>query len=758
MEHTGIEAILNADDPTEKRLALRSHAIEPYHLRLALQDEDPEVRGFAAHHPKLTPELIQEVINGDDRWLASHVLNRPDIRHHEIEQALKHDDLRLQASRHVACTPELKERLLQVDDLPEGLRRELETEKLGKNIGYLLYPKFGVSTPRNRGGFYTGRFSQYPANKDTGPEVKGVTVYNALSSGPISPERARFAIQVKPPKPVEAPTIENLMYLTDPKADMKEKIDSMAANLPRTKQIATDKKGFANESHETQHGIYAEIAQKHGIKTRDKVIAATVSKIPTEHQQHIDGLFRAYVGGGLRHNYKAKDFAEEKIAFLHNYLMDPEHRHQVHVQLGVHRNTALKRQYMETAKKAWKSLQQAAQSLSPDEIQILGKKKVGTLKKEDWVNNLAKNQGDYKQSLHDFLGFEAEQEKLLEIARLLTGREIPMEILRARLIETDDEIQALMEAAGLPAGSEGAIKALLQVQGMQKSQIELKVKPLAHNAVEVAEQVQKAANNGNVESVKLSGKHSKGTMLARGENDEVWLLKPGSGKQSPAAGAQDDLASQSRRECAFFEVSRIFGILDVPEAYLLSINGKETACIRMLGATYFGMHRLREKDAGIPRRVLKEALDIGLIFQWSVMDYVLGNTDRHGNNLIVGPQQEVALIDHGAAFAGVHFSPGTDSKSFVPYYLRIWGPDKGWSRMGPKERLKIMPTLSEGLDQDFAEWVENLDEERIAATIRRFGIHPEPSIARLQKVKLAIANARENGQKATEAMNSIWVW
>src|SRR6185369_3675417 len=62
-DHDGIDALLDIDHPIDRRLALKSRHIEPFHLRRALEDEDPQVRLVAAFHPNLTPELIREVLS-----------------------------------------------------------------------------------------------------------------------------------------------------------------------------------------------------------------------------------------------------------------------------------------------------------------------------------------------------------------------------------------------------------------------------------------------------------------------------------------------------------------------------------------------------------------------------------------------------------------------------------------------------------------------------------------------------------------------
>lgn len=120
--------------------------------------------------------------------------------------------------------------------------------------------------------------------------------------------------------------------------------------------------------------------------------------------------------------------------------------------------------------------------------------------------------------------------------------------------------------------------------------------------------------------------------------------------------------------------------------------------------------------------------------------------------MMVGPEGKVALIDHGSAFAGSSFSPGHDSKSFVPYYLRVWGPDKGWAKMSPEERLGVLPVLPETLDNEIKEWLDGLDTKKLVDTIYHYGIDPTPMLHRLQAIRAGV----ERGS-LSDTLNRLWV-
>jgi hypothetical protein len=236
----------------------------------------------------------------------------------------------------------------------------------------------------------------------------------------------------------------------------------------------------------------------------------------------------------------------------------------------------------------------------------------------------------------------------------------------------------------------------------------------------------------------------------------VYLLKPGTDKAdkvSPAAGESEQPAPHARREAAFYAIAKSWGIYDIPETHLLKLDHKEYACIKMLPSDWIGVSRARTQDKTIPRKILKPYLDTGVIYKWATLDYVLGQSDRHGNNLMTGAEGKIALIDHGTTFAGPSFNPAHDQYSFVPYYLRVWGPEKGWSKLSPEERFKTLPRLPEKLDDELADWINTLNEHDLSAICFAYGINPTSCLERLHKLKSTIPVRNS----ACLALNALWV-
>ncbi len=300
-----------------------------------------------------------------------------------------------------------------------------------------------------------------------------------------------------------------------------------------------------------------------------------------------------------------------------------------------------------------------------------------------------------------------------------------------------------------------ALRALAKFREFAKAEAEpideMTVVAGVPDAVGTAETVATAFKDDFVVGVELGGKHSAGSMLARDdENGETWLLKPGVG-ESPAAGENEEPASQSRREAAFYHLAEAWGIGQwYPEAQLLLVDGKEYAAIRLLPWSWNTVDKLKEENPGTVRDLLQPFLSTGILHKWAVLDYVAGNVDRHFGNLMYRAG-DVRLVDHGSTFAGESFAPGSDRNSFVPAYLRAW-TNSNFSAMSPIDKLKHMPRLTRRAEEDLADWIDDLDPATIQNVCTRYGINPVPTTERLARVKLYMSR-----QPSDLAVNRIWI-
>jgi hypothetical protein len=694
----------------------------------------------------MTPDLLSSVLGGHDEWLAEQVLHRHDLGPEQLEFALKNPNLLAQAAQHPALSEEQRNKLLDDPGLPEGLREVLE-QKLAKTVGYIKFPKFGVSSVKNPAAYTPVNYKYRESYLGSRNGSSASRQYREDGRVPEKLRVARVLTNIhKPPKFVDN-HIKSVLNVLGP--------ISSGEYLRLKNKLASGKALAATDHHEVQHGIFGQLGETYGAPTREALTGFVLDAIP-EHLRHSVDRSTNHLRK-LYPNLSDSEWPEEQIAHMHNYLEDPAHRNAVHVKLGISRKPDSQRELHSNLKAAWQHMRSAAESISPEELGVKLVKSEEIIKK--WVDSLQKNEN---LNIGDYFGHNQMWDSILDAIGFLTGQRPDDAIFRARLIDYDgDAMEAGLSAAGLGPEARADVESVLKMQALRKSEerhVELKEKatPLFTDAEEYANDINWASDHRDLEKIYLGGKHSKGMMIACNADGHYLLIKPGSAKQSPAAGASEEKASQSRREVAFYHAAKAMGLgSSLPRAELVQVEGKECAVMEMVGANWVGMHRLAEGKLADPRQILAPYAVSGMLHRWAVLDYVLGQTDRHGNNILVGPEPErrVVLIDHGSAFAGDSFDPAHDRNSFVPYYLRVWSPEKAWPRMAAPERLSYMPVLDNAKDEELRGWVESLNPETLEPIIASLGINPEPSMKRLSLVFDAVAASKS----AYKAINGLWL-
>lgn len=711
-DHDGIMSLLQIPDPVEKRLALKSKQVEPYHLRHALQDADPHIRHIAATHPNLTKELMREALSSDDKDLRHSILSRPDLDSEELDIVATHPDHALEVANHPKCTEEIREKALAHHAVPEGVKN-IHADKLSKSIGHITYPLLG------EGKVYTKPMAMTPDKMSNRVSLAGAPHAGNFTGGFVIPTMMESGADSTMPE---------------------HRLMTSAMN-----STLSPKRMNATEGHEAQHSVFARIGQKHGENAQQRVVATTLSKLPEQQRHHIRNLFEA---NGVSSAGVTAD-PEETLSYLHNYLQDPTYRNRIHARLGMH-DIGEQQESVQHARKAWNNLRRIGMSLRPEEVGITPEKHEDRVSK--WVKQLAK-----RESIpSDQLGFSVSFLEMIAICEFLTHRNVDQQTIRESLRHAEgDSLKGVLSAFGL--NTEEGRKAFGAVKNLKlhKSEDVLKVPKsiVGIDNEDVADLIKDAYQKGQVEPVALGGKHSGGAYIAKDDESRNWLLKPGSGKKSPAAGVEDTKGSQSRREALFSAIANIMGIKEVQPAALLQVDGKEVAAIRMWPMSWVNLHRTLAEDKNLPRRALEPYRKNTSIWKWAVLDYVAGNPDRHGNNLMVSSRDDgnkIGLIDHGSALAGYNFDPGNDKDSFVPYYLRVWS-SPGFHQLDTEGQLKQMPMATNEADEELRSWVKELNPKELESTIYRYGMDPGPAMARLAEVQSF------DGDSMSRHINLLWL-
>lgn len=361
----------------------------------------------------------------------------------------------------------------------------------------------------------------------------------------------------------------------------------------------------------------------------------------------------------------------------------------------------------------------------------------------------------------DQLGFQPEHSDAFQAARWMSGgSHASLDAIRAALYENDGNFEvAALRAYGFEPSEEN-LQALRSVQKMVALN---KSEPIfatagavvaGHaEAEDVAEGIRRAYADKFVFPVALSGKHSKGSLVARDQKEQkTWLLKPGSGGAGVAAGSSEETASQSAREAAWYHVVKEWGLYRwYPRAELMFIDGKTYAAMELLPWSFKTIEKKRVEDPVAPRRILGPFLSDGLVHQWAIADYVLGNPDSHGQNLMTDDEGDVKLIDHGSAFAGDDFDPAHDKNSFVPYALRAWAP-RSFNTLSTEDKLHYLPRLNPEVAARIGKWVAQISSAHLEAVCHRYGIDPTPTTKRL-----ALLKERATQMPVDKAINELWV-
>jgi hypothetical protein len=328
--------------------------------------------------------------------------------------------------------------------------------------------------------------------------------------------------------------------------------------------------------------------------------------------------------------------------------------------------------------------------------------------------------------------------------------------LRAAAWHNDGELYATALAAvgqlDTPENRE-ILKSAAAMMPMLKSDVEqiaanAPVRAMTASGFDVAEEI--SQNLSEARPAHLDGKHSKGSFFVDSPSG-TWFLKPGSGGTGPIEGVKDDAAPPSAREAAFWAVAQSWGLADdFTRAEWVKVGDRQYAAIKFLPADHKSLIDEVEENPGPTSSALESYRQRGRLWQWSVIDFVLGNGDQHGHNMLINPKGQIYLIDHGSAFAGRHFNPAYDQESFTPYYLRYTVPkDVVFNTLKPSEKLHYMPDHPMGVQGRLKTWLESLDPRALASTISGFGIDPTPSIARLERVQ-------QVGSDLSGFVNRIW--
>lgn len=696
------------DEPGTRILALKSKTVNPAILDSALNDENPHVRAFAAQHPSMTFEMLFNALSHKDIETRRAALQNPNITPEHLEFA-SHD-------------PDLSQ---DVQDHP------MMRDSLAKNIGFVEFPKLGQ-------GVHTQPMVLNAQQAQNRHDLKGNT-------GKVQAGMLFHNTNKNPNKPV------------------KPELRTMSGYVLQHPQINQKATG----DHEAQHSVFASLSHKYGTHAQKAAVEHVLSAL-TDRDKAIVGMLNPQLA-----QYAPGKRGEEMIAYMQNFLQDPVQRVKALNDFAPNGKRLLdpgKRKVHTMMKDMWKRMRNKGHEFGPEHIEAYKQRvmKADTEAIEIGSVLIKAIPGMEYNVLEAMAGSTLIEPKILKAVEFLSGKKCDMAKFRHAFWSTEDQVEAALMSVDIEPTDENkeALKTIAAMQEMQKAEKQQnqvddsikQVKPVFPEDQKVAEAIQNGVDTRAVHAPDLEGKHVGGIRTVEDPSSkEVFLLKPGSGSLSPAKGVKDQPATPSQREVCFYEVGKLWNLEDrFVETYLMNVDGKYVAAMRMLPPQWTNLEKLKFLSKSLPGSVLEKYRVTGELHVWGIMDFILGNPDRHGQNLMVGPEGDnypVVLIDHGSALAGANFDPANDEDSFIPYYFRAWN-QKAFKNMDtPEKKLRGMPKTSDAGRNFIEQFILKLNPAELEGVLAKYGVDPTACVARLEMVKHLLSS----GLALDEAVNKLWV-
>ena len=541
--------------------------------------------------------------------------------------------------------------------------------------------------------------------------------------------------------------------------------------------ILSQQAPVATKLHEDLHLMFDRVHKKYGAQARVNLAVNMLEDLASKNKPAWEAA-QKYLDARTANTLKDNPIEpEELIAHSLNYLNNPGereayHRGQAHLPREVRRMDAhMKYIYnhlkniAQNADESWLVAPAVRRQAAPQSTAA-----EATNKSEAPLEAILAPNLEHSDRIEAgirvataMLGLRTSSHEAFEAAKFLAGgKSLSFDQIRRAIHNNDGDLEAAaLQAYGLEnnESNKKAIRAVIKTKGLQKSidnPIRFKeIESAVSEGHDAADSVKRASELGHIHKIILHGKHSQGSMLAFDpENDVTLLLKPDFGGAGPASGAQEESASPPRREAAFWHVANEWGLSKwVPQTDLLLLDGKEFAAIHVLPWSWQTIEKMREENPAQVSSILNKYLKSGTLHKWAVLDFVLGNTDRHGQNAMGDIEGgELALIDHGSAMAGPSFDPAHDKNSFVPFYLRFLTPGN-FNSLTVSDKLKRMPHVDNGTDEELVHWVVSLDAHELEEILYRYGIDSHPALQRLTVLREMVG---ETG-RLDQSINRLWV-
>lgn len=194
----------------------------------------------------------------------------------------------------------------------------------------------------------------------------------------------------------------------------------------------------------------------------------------------------------------------------------------------------------------------------------------------------------------------------------------------------------------------------------------------------------------------------------------------------------------------------------IPETKLITVDGVEASAIKLI-PNADTLESALKKDKTLLRD-LEYSLFDGTLHQFAYVDWVLGNPDRHGQNVLYvkNPrplEPTLRLIDHSSAMASAQFNPSVDQNSFVPFYLRMFTKGQYKNALPVEKKRALLPRTSELGREYLRSHISGTNLADLEAAIEKYGIDSKPMVHRLKALQ---ALAQVESVALDELITQLW--
>ena len=241
-------------------------------------------------------------------------------------------------------------------------------------------------------------------------------------------------------------------------------------------------------------------------------------------------------------------------------------------------------------------------------------------------------------------------------------------------------------------------------QGLQEHTANYIQKAYPHDAPETTAQ-REAAYTSLADKFFGMGKH-----IAKSHYAKPGEIDYGVGKDHPHSGADASISEVAKGG----PLSKLVGGNAAVDKALNKMPYEEA---KKFVENPLNMIGLRNSET---RKAMDKNFNNGDAHKLSVMDYVMGNWDRHAGNIVADPESgDLKGIDHGTAFHQLDHHP-------------TWGTAPAWIS-SHKNYATPQKTA-----QEVKKWVDNLSEDKLKKMVQEHGLNPQAARAaseRLNNIK-----------------------